>query len=418
MDLFAKAAEEKLRGEAPLPERMRPQNLDEFVGQESLVGAEGILRALISKDEIPSIIFWGPPGTGKTTLAGICARTTKSFFENLSATSSGLSDLRKKLGEAEERLKFAGTRTILFIDEIHRWNKSQQDSLLPYVERGAITLIGATTENPSFEINGALLSRTKVFVLSALKIEEIENLLKRALSDQDRGLGKIKIEAGEGVLRAIAGFANGDARSALSLLELAVKSAPRGKDGVVLLLKEQLLRILERKQLLYDKAGEEHYNIISALHKSMRGGDADAALYWLGRMLEAGEDPLYVARRLIRFASEDIGLADPNAILQAVAAYQAAHAIGMPECSVNLAQAAVYMARSPKSNSLYKAYGRVRGDIASTFNAPVPLHIRNAPTELMKTLGYGKGYKYNPDFKEPVEQTYLPDELKGRKYLE
>ncbi len=417
MDLFSKAAEDKLKSEAPLSDRMRPESLDGFVGQENLVGENGVLRELIVKDEIPSLIFWGPPGGGKTTLANIIAKATKSYFEQISAASSGLADLRKILAVAGERRVLHGTRTIIFIDEIHRWNKAQQDALLPYIERGAITLIGATTENPSFEINNALLSRARVFVLEPLKIEEIELLLSRALNDAERGLAKLNIEVEDGVLRGIASLANGDARVALSLLELMAKSAPAGENGVILLKKEHISSVLQKKNLLYDRAGEEHYNIISALHKSMRGGDENAALYWLGRMLQAGEDPLYIARRLIRFASEDIGLADPNALVQAVVAHQAAHMIGMPECNVNLAQAVVYMARAPKSNALYKAVGLVRDDVNNLGNALVPLHLRNAPTELMKNLGYGKDYKYNPDFTNPVEQEYLPDELKGRKYF-
>ncbi|MBI2099406.1 replication-associated recombination protein A [Candidatus Uhrbacteria bacterium] len=401
----------------PLPERMRPRTLDEFVGQEALVGEKGVLRTLLLKDEIPSLIFWGPPGVGKTTLAGIIAKATKSHFEHISAVSSGLAELRKMLAEAKARRAYSGTRTIIFIDEIHRWNKVQQDALLPYIERGAITLIGATTENPSFEINNALLSRARVFVLEPLKVEEIESLLTRAISDAGRGLAGFKIQTEEGALKSIASLANGDARLALSLLELAAKSVPCGNDGVIFLKKEHISSALQKKNLLYDRLGEEHYNIISALHKSMRGSDENAALYWLGRMLEAGEDPLYIARRLIRFASEDIGLADPNALPQAVAAYQAAHMLGMPECNVNLAQAVVYLSRAPKSNALYKAYGLVQEDVKNFGNAPVPLHVRNAPTELMKNLGYGKEYKYNPDFAGPVEQEYLPEELKGRKYL-
>lgn len=417
MDLFSHVNFEKNKNFVPLAERMRPRALEEFVGQEKIAGENGILRVLIGKDEIPSLIFWGPPGTGKTTLAGIIAKFTKSHFEKLSASSSGLADLRKALLAAEERRKFYATRTIVFIDEIHRWNKSQQDALLPHVENGTVILIGATTENPSFEINSALLSRSQVFVLERLCEDDIKKLLWRAISDRERGLGEMNIKIEDEAMQYLAAIAGGDARLALGTLETAIKIITPEADGVLLLKKGHVRSALSKANSLYDKGGEQHYNIISALHKSMRGSDADAALYWLGRMLEAGEDPLYVARRLIRFASEDIGLADSSALTIAVAAYQAAHMLGMPECNVHLAQVAAYMARAPKSNALYKAYGLVREDIENFPNLPVPLHLRNAPTELMKNLDYGKDYKYNPDFDGPVDQAYLPEDLKGRKYL-
>ncbi len=415
-DLFDHKLKKDLSKAAPLADRMRPRTLTEFVGQEELVGAGKVLRTLIERDEIPSMIFWGPPGTGKTTLARIIAEMTKSVFEQLSATAAGLAELRKLLAEAENRRKLIGQRTLLFIDEIHRWSKSQQDALLPFVESGIVTLIGATTENPSFEINSALLSRARVFVLNQLAPAEIEILLRRALVDKERGLGSAKVEVEDDALGFLAQSGTGDARAALSTLDAAVKAAAgRGEKKVTLALVKESL---QKSHLLYDRAGEEHYNIISALHKSMRGSDADAALYWLGRMLEAGEDPLYVARRITRFAAEDIGLADPQALILAVAAFQTCHSMGMPECNVVLAEIVAYCARAPKSNALYVAYGRVQKDIADNPPYPVPLHIRNAPTDLMKNLGFGKGYKYNPNFKEPVDQDYLPEELKGKKYLD
>lgn len=416
-DLFDGKLNKDLAKNAPLADRLRPENLEEFEGQEELIGAGKMLRNLIENDEIPSMIFWGPPGSGKTTLARIIAKMTKSEFVQLSATASGLADLRKIFSAAESLRKFNNRRTVLFIDEIHRWNKSQQDSLLPYVENGTITLIGATTENPSFEVNSALLSRCRVFVLKALRQEDVKNILKRAISDKDRGYGKFDIQVTDKTLDYLSGVANGDARIALNALEFAIKASRKEGQKMVQLSQETIREALQKTHLLYDRAGEEHYNIISALHKSMRGSDADAALYWLGRMLEAGEDPLYVARRLVRFASEDIGLADPQALVQATTAYTACHYLGMPECNVILAQAAAYLARAPKSNALYTACGEVQRDIRETENEPVPLHLRNAPTDLMKNLGYGKGYKYNPNFKEPVAQDYLPEKLKGKKYL-
>jgi putative ATPase len=365
------------------------------------------------------MIFWGPPGVGKTTLARIIAGKTSARFVPLAATTSGIADLKKAVEEARERRALHGDRTIVFIDEIHRWNKAQQDAFLPHVEDGTVTLIGATTENPSFEVNGALLSRSRVFVLQALSVEAIETVLKRAVTlVRERKAYPYKIKLGKEALAYLATIANGDARAALNGLELGLRSVRPDAQGVVHLKKEALSKTLQKNHLLYDRQGEEHYNIISALHKSMRGSDADAALYWLGRMLEAGEDPLYIARRVVRFASEDIGLADPQALVQCVASYQACHQIGMPECDVMLAQAVAYCARAPKSNALYEAYQRVQSDIREFPNEGVPLHLRNAPTKLMKGLGYGKGYKYNPAYAEPVEQEYLPPSLKGRTYLD
>lgn len=406
--------------ETPLADRMRPETLEEIVGQDDIIGPGKILRLAILQDEIPSMIFWGPPGCGKTSLARVIANATNSVFVNFSATTGSIQEVRKIIKTAEERLKIQGKKTILFIDEIHRFNKAQQDAFLPHVEKGTVILIGATTENPSFEVNSALLSRCRVFVLQALKPSDIRQVIKRALSDKKRGLGNLNIQVSEDVIEFLANLADGDARVALNALELAVKTACHKKAaGEVIVIDATIIKeSLQKTHLLYDKAGEEHYNLISALHKSMRGSDPDAALYWLGRMIEAGEDPLYIARRLIRFASEDVGLADPQAMVQAVAAYQAAHFIGLPECNLNLAQAVVYLAKAPKSNKLYRAYEQVRADIKNFPNEGVPLHLRNAPTKLMKELGYSKGYKYNPEFGGPVEQEYLPPRLRGRRYLE
>ncbi len=419
MDLFAHQSEKTKQTHAPLAELMRPATLDDFVGQEALVGPGSAFRTLLELDAIPSMIFWGPPGVGKTTLARIIAGMTASRFVPLSATTSGIAELKKSVGEARECRLLRAERTIVFVDEIHRWNKAQQDAFLPHVEDGTVTLIGATTENPSFEINGALLSRSRVFVLQPLSTGAIETLLARALTlVRERAVYPYRIRPGKGALHYLAAVANGDGRSALNGLELGLRSVRPDARGVVHLKKEALSRTLQKNHLLYDRQGEEHYNVISALHKSMRGSDVNAALYWLGRMLEAGEDPLYVARRVTRFASEDIGLADPQALVQCVAATQACHQIGLPECNVILAQAVAYCARAPKSNALYAAYGRVQSDIREFPNEGVPLHLRSAPTKLMKDLGYGKGYKYNPDFSEPVDQDYLPPSLKGRIYLD
>ncbi|MBU1916154.1 replication-associated recombination protein A [Patescibacteria group bacterium] len=416
--------EKTLKHDAPLPDRMRPSSLEEFVGQEEVIGQGSMLRLLLAKDEVPSMIFWGPPGTGKTTLARLIALMTKARFVQFSAVSSGVADLRAVVHESQERLKMHSERTILFVDEIHRWNKAQQDAFLPFVENGTVILIGATTENPSFEVNAALLSRCKVFVLERLAVESIEKLLERALVDTERGLGGRGVEVGEGVLKFIAEVADGDARAALNLLEMTVKSTPErvSKDSgqghkLVKLTKGAVAKLVRRSHLKYDQSGEEHYNIISALHKSLRGSDPDAALYWLGRMLEAGEKPEYIARRLVRFASEDIGLADPNALVQALAAFDAAHKLGVPECDVCLAQAVVYLARASKSNELYLAYGQVKQDVELTQNEPVPIHLRNTSTKLMKDLGYGRDYIYNPSVAGSVEQDYFPEKLRGKKYL-
>lgn len=395
--------------QTPLADRMRPKSLEQFFGQEKIVGKGKMLRQAIESDSVPPMIFWGPPGSGKTTLAYIVANSTNSDFVQISAVTSGVADLRQVIIRAEENKKI-GKSTILFIDEIHRWNKAQQDALLPHVEKGTIILIGATTENPSFEVRGALLSRCRVFVLDRLDKEHIRKIIDQALSDKDNGLGKEKIKISDKVKDLIADFSNGDARNALNVLEYAASISTSIDEKAV---KEAF----QKSHLLYDKDGEEHYNIISALHKSMRGSDANAALYWLARMLEAGEDPLYVARRLVRFASEDIGLANSRALEQAVAAYQACMFIGMPECNVILAQAVVYMAKCKKSNDLYRAYGQAAKDVKKYGNLPVPLHIRNAPTQLMKDLDYGKDYKYSPDFEYQEEQEYLPEELKNKKYI-
>lgn len=410
----------------PLAARLRPVNLEEFVGQKQLLGEGMLMRKLIEKDQISSMIFWGPPGVGKTTLANIIANQTKSEFITFSAVTSSIRDIRTIMQQAENSRKFGG-KTIVFVDEIHRFNKAQQDAFLPFVEKGSIILIGATTENPSFEVNGALLSRCKVFVMKALEIQDLMELLKRAIKDE-RGFGDMEVDISEDMLEMIAIFAGGDARNALSTLEMVIINGEQveGKDedggegtkkNKVIVSKEIIEACISKKSLLYDKNGEEHYNLISALHKSMRNSDPDAAVYWLARMLEAGEDPLYIARRVVRFASEDVGLAEPKALEMAVAAYQACHFIGMPECSVNLTQAVVHLAISPKSNAMETAYLTAKKDALEHIAEPVPMNIRNAPTKLMGALGYGKGYKYAHDYAEKMTaMKCLPDSLEGREY--
>ena len=399
----------------PLASRLRPTTLDEFVGQKHLVGEGRLLRKLIENDNISSIIFWGNPGIGKTTLARIIANKTHSEFIDFSAVTSGIKEIKAVMAQAEENRKL-GHKTILFVDEIHRFNKAQQDAFLPFVEKGSIILIGATTENPSFEINSALLSRCKVFVFKPLETEDLIQLLKRAITDK-KGFGNEKIIIEDDTLKIIAEFANGDARTALSTLEMVILNSDIEDGGVINVKRDTLEQCITKKTLLYDKNGEEHYNLISALHKSMRNSDPDAAVYWLARMLEAGEDPLYIARRVVRFSSEDVGLADPHAIEIAVAAYHACHFIGMPECSVNLTQAVVYMSMAPKSNSMELAYMNARHDALKHLAEPVPLAIRNAPTKLMKELNYGKGYIYAHDTKDKIANLQcLPDSLIGKEY--
>ena len=400
----------------PLADRMRPETLDDYVGQVHLLGPGKPLRQQIERDELSSMILWGPPGSGKTTLAAIVARLTRSDFVRFSAVLAGIREVKDVMAAAEKSRRYS-RRTVLFIDEIHRFNKAQQDAFLPYVERGDVVLIGATTENPSFEVNSALLSRAKVYMLSALSTDEILTLLDRALRDEKRGLGAERVTIGGEFLRQIAVFANGDARAAYNTLEAAVAAAPRDAEGRADVNQVVIEDAIQRKILLYDKAGEEHYNIISALHKSVRNSDADASLYWLGRMLEAGEDPLYVARRLIRMASEDIGLADPHALNVAVAAMQAVHFLGMPEGNLALAETAVYLALAPKSNALYTAYGEVAADAQKSVTEPVPLHLRNPVTGLMSHFGYGKNYQYAHNAPDRLtNMPCLPDSLKDRHY--
>jgi len=417
MDLFEQKYQELLKKEAPLAARMRPSTLEEFVGQEHIIGPGKVLRRAIESGQLPSIIFWGPPGSGKTTLAFIIANSTRSFFSPVSAVSSGVNDLRKIIEEAKERRKLYQQKTILFIDEIHRFNKGQQDAILPYVEDGTVTLIGATTENPSFEVNSPLLSRSRVFVLKPLSNAEIRTIVLRALKDREHGLGNLDIEISDEVLEHLSIMSGNDARIALNALEMAVLTAPPDEKGKRKITLEMIEDAFQHRALQYDRAGEQHYDIISALHKCMRDSDPDATLYWLGRMIESGEDPLYIARRIVRFATEDIGLADPQALVVAMAAQQAVHFIGMPEGNLALAEAAVYMATAPKSNSLYIAYSKVQEVIRHGTNEPVPLHLRNAVTNLMKDLGYGKGYKYAHNFPgHYVEQEHFPPSLKGSRF--
>ncbi|HIE17668.1 MAG TPA: replication-associated recombination protein A [Dehalococcoidia bacterium] len=403
--------------DVPLAARMRPRSFDEFVGQEHLVGRGRVLRRCIERDRLPSMIFWGPPGSGKTTLAYVIAAVTSSHFSPLSAVSAGVSDLRRIVEEARQRLKLRRQKTILFIDEIHRFNKTQQDAVLPFVENGVLTLIGATTENPSFEVISALLSRCRVFTLNSLSDDQVRIIVERALGDEERGLGKFRVKLDDDALSHLVVMSNGDARVALNALEMATEAASPGSDGYRRVSLVAIEEALQHRALLYDKSGDQHYDLISALHKSLRGSDPDAALYWLGRMLEAGEDPLYIARRLVRFASEDVGMADPQALVVAVAAQQAVHFVGMPEGNLALAQAATYLATAPKSNSLYEAYSRVQQDVDKSCNEPVPLHLRNPVTRLMRDMGYGEGYKYAHDYPGHfVEQQNLPPRLQGRRY--
>jgi putative ATPase len=417
MPLFDLPEEKDLSGTMPLAARMRPQTFAEFVGQEHLIAEGRVLRKCIEADQLPSMVFWGPPGSGKTTLAHIIANVTRAHFSPLSAVSAGVADLRRVVGEAKKRLKSSGQKTILFVDEIHRFNKAQQDAVLPFVENGTVTFIGATTENPSFEVISPLLSRCRVFRLELLSDNDVKVLVERAVGDVERGLGKLRIAVSEEALRHLVTISNGDARVALNALEMAAFATLPESDGSRSIDLSAIEEALQHRALLYDKSGDQHYDLISALHKSLRGSDPDAALYWLGRMLEAGEDPLYIVRRLIRFASEDVGVADPQALVVAVAAQQAVHFIGLPEGNLALAEAVIYLATAPKSNSLYQAYSRVQKDIQQGRNEPVPLHLRNPVTGLMRQEGYGRGYKFAHDYPGHfVKQQNLPTSLQGKRY--
>lgn len=417
MDMFEQKSGEKKDMEAPLATRMRPATFSDFVGQEHLIGNGRVLRKAIETGKIPSVILWGPPGSGKTTLAYIIADATESHFSPISAVNAGVADLRRIIEEAKDRHKALQQQTILFIDEIHRFNKAQQDAILPYVEDGTVVLIGATTENPSFEVISALISRCQVLTLNPLTDDEIHLIVLRALKDTIRGLGALNIELDEDALHHLITVSNNDARVALNGLEMAALATPPDADGKRRISLATIEDAVQHRALRYDKDGEHHYNTISALHKSMRGSDPDASLYWLARMLEAGEDPLYIARRLIRFASEDVGMADPQALVIAVAAQQAVHFLGVPEGNLALAEAAVYLATAAKSNSLYQAYSRVQEEVRQSSSEPVPLHLRNPVTPLMKEAGYGKGYKYAHDYPGHfVEQQNLPDSLQGQRY--
>lgn len=415
MDLFEAHRREQLSSRAPLSTRMRPRHLDELIGQEHIIGEGTLLRKAIEADKLSSLILWGPPGAGKTTLARIIATTTRASFVALSAVTSGVADLRKAITEAKDRLGMNGQRTVLFIDEIHRFNKAQQDAILPHVEDGTIILIGATTENPSFEVNAPLLSRSRVITLRSLADEDIKTLIQRSLKDNDCGLGRDNLSIQNDALELLANMANGDARFALNTLEFAAT----GVDDDNVITAELVREAAQRRAATYDKGGDDHYDTISALHKTIRGSDPDAALYWLARMLERGDDPLYVARRLVRFASEDVGLADPAALELAMAAQQAVHFIGMPEGALALAELTVYLALAPKSNAIYRAYGTVRQDVEQTRNDPVPNHLRNAPTKLMRDEGYGEGYRYAHDYEEGIiGQVNVPENIRDRRYYQ
>ena len=417
MTLFEHSLDQRLTKQAPLATRMRPVSFEEFVGQQHIVGPKTVLRKAITDDHIPSIVLWGPPGTGKTTLANLIATATKSYFSRISAVSSGVSELRRITNEARDRLGMQGQRTIVFIDEIHRFNKAQQDTILPHIENGTIILIGATTENPSFEVISPLLSRSHVFTLKPLCSEEVESVVRAAIGDRERGLADLRPLLDEDAIKTLINLANGDARVALNTLELAVSATQPGNDGIRHTTVRTIEDAMQKRALLYDKAGDHHYDTISAFIKTVRGSDPNAAIYWLARMIEAGEDPLFIARRLVILAAEDVGMADPQALSVAVAAQQAVHFVGMPEGRIPLAEVTVYLASAPKSNSVYKAIDGALRDVKQTLNAPVPMHLRNATTDLMHEMGYGEGYKYSHDFDSHFARMQnLPDSIKDRRY--